>query len=101
MDLLFNVPLLKYWLERLGALTVTLPIASEVIVRSCDLSVTIPLVILIVSAIIFKEKGLMDDVQTNIDALIECISRKTVDPLVEPTKQLCLACLHNILRFHV
>lgn len=101
LDLLFNVPLLKYWLERLGALTVTLPIASEVIVRSCDLSLTIPLVILIVSAIIFKEKGLMDDVQTNIDALIECISRKTVDPLVEPTKQLCLACLHNILRFHV
>ncbi|EFO64735.1 CDC19 [Giardia lamblia P15] len=101
LDLLFNVPLLKYWLERLGALTVTLPIASEVTIRSCDLSLTIPLIILIASAIIFKEKGLMDDVQTNIDALIECISRKTVDSLVEPTKQLCLACLHNILRFHV
>lgn len=101
LDLLFNVPLLKYWLERLGALTVTLPIASEVSVRSCDLSLTIPLVIIIVSAIIFKENGLMDDVQTNIDALIECISRKTVDPSVEPTRQLCLACLHNILRFHV
>lgn len=101
LDLLFNVPLLKYWLERLGALTVTLPIASEVTIRSCDLSLTVPLVIIIVSAIIFKENGLMDDVQTNVDAIIECISRKNVDSSVEPTKQLCLACLHNILRFHV
>lgn len=101
LDLLFNIPLLKYWLERLGALTVSLPIASEVSIRSCDLSVTIPLVIIIASATIFKENGLMDDVQTNIDAAIECISRKTVDQSVEPTRQLCLACLHNILRFNV
>ncbi|TNJ29841.1 Cell division control protein CDC19 [Giardia muris] len=101
IDLFINIPLVHYWASRAGAVIGSCIIPEVIKLRSCDFTVSLPLVLALASSIILLEGAIAPDIHQNLERILSCLSEKSVHPRQETSRNIFIACIRNLLRMRL